>query len=147
MGKRPFWREKTLQEMSQAEWESLCDGCAKCCLLKLEDEDTGEFHYTDVACRLLDHQTCRCIDYKNRKQKVPDCVVLTPKKIASLKWMPSTCAYRLISEGKDLFPWHPLISGDAGSVHDHNVSVLGKIVAEKDIPEEDLEFRIVDWAG
>ena len=146
LGKRPFWREKNLSEMTTDEWESLCDGCAKCCLLKLEDEDTGDFHYTDVACQLLDHQTCRCIDYKNRKQKVPGCVVLTPKNIASLKWMPSTCAYRLIFEGKDLFPWHPLISGDAKSVHDYNVSVFGKVVAEHDIPEDDLEVRIVDWA-
>ncbi len=102
MAEKPFWRRKTLAEMTRGEWESLCDGCARCCLDKLEDDDTSEISYTEVACRLLDLGTCRCTDYSNRTRFVPDCVVLTPRTVARLTWLPSTCAYRLISEGKDL---------------------------------------------
>ena len=108
----PFWREKPLEAMSDAEWESLCDGCARCCLVKLDDEETGTIHYTDVGCALLDAGACRCRDYGNRQAQVPDCVRLTPENIRDLAWMPPTCAYRLVAEGRDLYWWHPLVSGD-----------------------------------
>ncbi|MBV8440210.1 MAG: YcgN family cysteine cluster protein, partial [Hyphomicrobiales bacterium] len=118
----PFWRTKTLDEMSASEWESLCDGCGRCCLVKLEDEDDGEIHFTDIGCKLLDAKTCRCLDYKSRHRRVPDCVKLTPQAVRSLSWLPVTCAYRLVAEGKDLFDWHPLVSGSADSVHEAGVS-------------------------
>lgn len=141
----PFWKEKTLKEMSQSEWESLCDGCGKCCLLKLQDEHTGAVDYTDVACRLLDIGACRCMDYENRQAKVHDCVRLTADKVAELKWMPSTCAYRLVAEGKDLYWWHPLLSGDPESVHRAGISVRGRAVPEGRVPERRLLKHIVKW--
>ena len=143
MAEDPFWRRKTLAEMTRSEWESLCDGCAKCCLDKLEDEDTGEIQYTEVACRLLDLGTCRCTDYANRKRFVPDCVVLTPRTVARLSWLPSSCAYRLVSEGKDLEWWHPLVSGDPETVHRAGVSVRGRAVPEA--LAGDLEDHVVHW--
>ena len=139
----PFWRRKSLDEMSTTEWESLCDGCARCCLIKLEDEDTGKLDYTDVACRLLDHRTCRCSDYSNRRSQVPDCVNLTPAAVRNLGWLPDTCAYRLIAEGEDLAWWHPLVSGDPETVYEAGISVRGRIVAEES--GIDPEDRIVDW--
>jgi len=141
----PFWRTKTLDRMSRTEWESLCDGCAKCCLIKLEDDDTGEIAYTNVACRLLDLETCRCTEYFNRKLKVPGCVVLTPENLKMLPWMPATCAYRLVHEGKDLPAWHPLVSGRKSTVHDHGISVRGRAVSETAIEEEDLPRFLTDW--
>ena len=130
--------------MSRAEWESLCDGCAKCCLHKLEDEDTGEIVQTNVACRLLDMEECRCTKYTERRRLVPDCVVLNPSNVGNLSWMPQTCAYRLLAEGKDLFDWHPLVSKDPDSVHRAGISVRGRAVSERDAGE--LTHHLVDWS-
>ena len=143
----PFWRAKTLEEMDAAEWESLCDGCGRCCLNKLEDLDTGEIAWTDVACRLLDRQTCRCRSYPDRQAFVPDCIPLDPEAVRSLSWLPPTCAYRLVAEGCDLYWWHPLVSGDPDSVHDAGVSVRDRTVSEEDWPVEALEGRVVQWPG
>lgn len=126
----PFWKRKTLAAMSEAEWESLCDGCGRCCLHKLEDIDNGEVHYTRIACHLLDLGSCRCTDYARRQEKVPDCVTLTPASVATLTWLPGTCAYRLIEEGKDLPWWHPLVSGDPDTVHQAGISVRGRVLPE-----------------
>lgn len=137
----PFWKTKTLEEMSPAEWESLCDGCGKCCLAKLEDEDTGEIHWTSVGCRLFDGATCRCTDYPNRLQKVPDCIGLTPEKVRSLSWLPSTCGYRLVAQGRDLFAWHPLRSGRSESVHEAGISMRGRLTAvETELAEPEDYF-------
>ena len=147
MDDQPFWRKKRLEEMSEAEWESLCDGCGRCCLNKLEDIDTGEIFWTDVACRLLDGESCRCKNYPKRRKLVPDCVQLTPKSVGKLSWLPPTCAYRLVDEGRELYWWHPLVSGDASSVHAAGISVSGKTVSEDDVPLEFLEARTVAWPG
>lgn len=141
----PFWQRKTLDEMNRSEWESLCDGCARCCLNKLEDWDTGEIAWTNVACRLLDDETCRCRDYPNRQRHVPDCIGLTPETVRNLNWLPPTCAYRLIDEGGDLYWWHPLVSGDPESVHEAGISVRGRTVPEEEIAVEDYEDYLVDW--
>ncbi|MFY0692426.1 MAG: YcgN family cysteine cluster protein [Paracoccaceae bacterium] len=148
-GMRPkFWERVALQDMSSEEWEALCDGCGKCCLNKLEDEDTQDVAFTRVACRLLDDETCRCAQYDIRKQFVPDCVVLTPQNIGDIAyWMPSTCAYRLLFEGKPLRDWHPLISGTSETVHAAGVSVRGKTVPEFEIPEEEWEDYIIEEPG
>ena len=127
------------------EWESLCDGCARCCLNKLEDWDTGEIYWTNVACQLLDHDTCRCKDYENRQSLMPDCIQLTRKKIAELSWLPPTCAYRLLDEGNDLPVWHPLLTGNSDAMHEAGISVRGRVIAEDDMDAEDLENHIVDW--
>ncbi|ABA57852.1 YcgN family cysteine cluster protein [Nitrosococcus oceani] len=139
-----FWKHKPLQAMSSEEWEALCDGCGKCCLHKLEDEETGEVFYTSVACRLLDLHYCRCTDYQNRVRKVPDCLSLREELTEALKWLPSTCAYRLINEGKELFPWHPLVSGDPETVHQAGISVRGVAIPESQAG--DLEDHLVDWS-
>lgn len=144
---KPFWRVKTLGEMTDSEWESLCDGCGRCCLNKLEDADTGEISWTNVACRLFDGETCRCRDYRNRHAKVSDCIALTADNVPELGWLPPTCGYRLVAEGRDLYWWHPLVSGDPQTVHDAGVSVRGRTVSEKDVPEEDLEDYVVRWPG
>lgn len=141
----PFWRAKTLEEMTREEWESLCDGCARCCLNKLEDIDSGRIVYTDVVCELLDGDTCRCTDYRNRSVRVPECITMTVEDVRTLTWLPSTCAYRLVREGRDLYPWHPLVSGDPESVHRAGVSVRGKTVSETDWPVESWEDRVVTW--
>ena len=137
-----FWETKTLREMDRAEWESLCDGCGKCCIHKLEDEETGALMATNVACRLLDRRTGRCTDYKHRRAYVPECVRLTPEKLDQLDWLPSTCAYLLLHEGKPLPEWHPLITGDPESVHKAGQSVRGWTISEVDAG--DLEHHLVD---
>lgn len=147
MTELPFWKTKSLQEMTPEEWESLCDGCAKCCLLKLEDEDTGEIAYTRLHCKLLDAGTCRCSDYENRKAIVPDCVKLTPKKIDEIKWMPRSCAYRLIAEGQDLPDWHHLVCGDRDRIHREGHSIMGRTKSEETVLEEDQLDWVVDWKG
>ena len=136
-----FW-ELPIEALNGAEWEALCDGCGKCCLHKLEDAETGEIHPTNVACKLLDRRSGRCSDYKNRRKYVPDCVRLTLAKLRDMDWLPSTCAYRLRFEGKPLFDWHYLLSGDPESVHDAQISVRGWTIAEEDAGE--IEYHIVD---
>jgi len=144
----PFWRRKRMSEMTAAEWESLCDGCGRCCLNKLIDEDTNETVYTDVGCVLLDGQTCRCTDYKHRQAKVKDCVKLTWRNVSRLSWLPPTCGYRLIAQGKDLPWWHPLVSGTQETVHTAGISVRGRVSAsEEDVPDEKLVDYIVGWPG
>lgn len=138
-----FWREKTLSDMTKEEWESLCDGCGLCCLHKLEDQDSHEVSYTNVACRLLESTSCRCKNYPERKRLVPDCVILTPDRVSEFKWLPQSCAYRLISEGKDLQPWHPLISGSETTVHKAGISVQGRVICEREAG--DLQDHIFDW--
>jgi hypothetical protein len=140
---KPFWQTKRLAEMSRAEWESLCDGCGKCCLHKLQYEDTGELHYTNVACRLLDLATCRCTRYAERQRLVPDCVALRADKVLELNWLPSTCAYRLLANGRDLPWWHPLVSGDPATVHAAGQSVRGRAIAEKHA--DILDHHLVTW--
>lgn len=145
-GLRPlFWEDTPLTKMNAAEWEALCDGCGKCCLNKLEDEDTEEVALTRVACRLLDDATCRCAHYENRHQFVPDCIVLRPDNLDThAYWMPKTCAYRLLWQGKNLPEWHPLITGTAESVHDAGISVQGMTVSEFDVPFEEWEDHIIE---
>ena len=140
---QPFWKTKRLNEMTRQEWESLCDGCGKCCLLKLEDEDTGEIHTTNVTCRLMDLKTCRCTRYAERKRLVPDCVILDTENVHQLSWMPKTCAYRLLAEGKDLYDWHPLKTGDPESTWKAGMSVRGRTVSER--VAGDLMHHLVDW--
>ncbi len=140
-----FWERKKLDQMSQLEWEALCDGCGKCCLNKLEDEDSGQVALTRVACRLLDDASCRCAQYDIRHQFVPDCIVLKPDNIdKNAYWMPETCAYKLLWQGDKLPDWHPLISGTADSVHAAGVSVQGLTVSEFDTPEDDWEEHIIE---
>lgn len=139
-----FWREKSLTEMSREEWESLCDGCARCCLEKLEDTVSGEISHTNVACVLLDTETCSCSNYAERFRFMPDCVPLNPKNVHELRWMPSTCAYRMLAEGKDLAPWHPLVSGARHTVVTAGISVKGRCIAGRDAVGE-LEDYIVEW--
>lgn len=140
-----FWESIPLEKMSASQWESLCDGCAKCCLHKLEDEDTGEVFYTDVACELLDLSSCKCSSYSDRKLKVPDCVVLTPDDVSQFDWLPKTCAYRLISEGKPLLKWHPLVSGKASSCVKKGQSVSHFAVSETFLEQSDLQDRVIRW--
>jgi uncharacterized cysteine cluster protein YcgN (CxxCxxCC family) len=140
-----FWETKTLRQMSSEEWESLCDGCARCCLHKLEDEESEEVFYTDVACQYLEQDACRCTEYQDRNRLVPNCVWLTPDDVDTFHWLPTTCAYRLIAEGQALPSWHPLVSGRAESVHEAGISVAGRCVSEAFVHDEDFEDRIIRW--
>lgn len=145
-GLRPdFWKRFPLDDLPRNEWEALCDGCGKCCLIKLEDEETFEVAYTNIACRLLDIGTCRCGNYALRRQLVPGCVVIDQNNLDDIiDWMPRTCAYRLVREGQDLPDWHPLISGDPESPHRAGVSMAGRMVPEYDIDEDDWPDFILD---
>ena len=140
-GAAPFW-EKPLEALSRSEWEQLCDGCGKCCLHKVEDEVSGEIHPTNVACRLLDRQSCRCSSYRTRRSFVPDCVRLSAGNVARYQWLPSSCAYRLRAEGRPLPEWHPLLTGDPESVHRAGMSVRGWTVSEDEAG--DLDHHLVD---
>lgn len=139
---RPFWKSKSLGEMTKAEWESLCDGCGRCCLNKLEDEDTGKFLYTRAACKLLDIGTCQCTDYPNRAKRVPDCVTLTPQNVPELGWLPESCAYRRLDEGRGLAWWHPLVSGTAETVRKAGISVENEAYTEEGITVDELVHHI-----
>jgi hypothetical protein len=141
----PFWRHKPLAELSQAQWEALCDGCGRCCVHKLEDEDTGTVHYTDIACELLDAGNCRCRDYAHRTDRVPDCVVVTPDRLDELDWLPRTCAYRRLAEGRDLAWWHPLVSGDPDTVRRAGISVAGRVTPARDPSLDRLEEHVIRW--
>lgn len=142
---QPFWRRKSLAEMDRDEWEALCDGCGRCCLLKLRDSDSGAVHFTRVACRLLDLDSCRCTDYARRQQLVEDCVPMTLEHVRELDYLPTTCAYRLVAEGKPLAAWHPLVSGDPDSVHAAGISVRGRVLAESAVHPDGLEEHVVRW--
>ncbi len=143
----PFWKTKSLTEMNPQEWESLCDGCGLCCLIRFEDEDTGEVVPTRVHCKLFDAVKCTCVDYVNRKAQVPDCIKLTPNNVSSLAWMPKSCAYRRLNEGRDLAWWHPLVSNDPETVHQAGVSVRRQTVSETALAESEdaLDFEASEW--
>ena len=140
----PFWQTTPLADMDEAQWEAVCDGCAKCCLVKLQDEDTGELAFTNLACRQLDLGTCRCKNYPQRTQMVSDCVKLTKDNLAQIDFMPPSCANRLLNEGKGLPDWHPLVSGTPGSVVAAGMSVQGRVIPEGD-GDEDVENHVVVW--
>ena len=139
----PFWKRKSLAEMSDEEWESLCDGCALCCMLKVEDEDTGEVFYSDVACKLLDLETCRCTNYAQRAKLVADCMVLTVDNSEPYEWLPDSCAYRRLWNGKELPAWHPLITGDPDSVHEAGISMKGRAISENDADELTVLWSVI----
>ena len=144
--RRPrFWETVALANMAPDEWEAICDGCAKCCLVKLEDEDDGTVYFTDVHCFLLEAGSCRCGDYANRTARVPDCVVLAPARLEDVHWMPTSCSYRLLAEGRGLAAWHPLVAGDGEAVHRAGLSVRGRSVPETAVAADELEDRVVDW--
>ena len=142
MDQKPFWQEKTLAQMDETEWESLCDGCARCCLHKIEDEDTGEIFFTKIACRLLDLKTCRCTNYAQRSTEVPSCLDLR-NHFTQFQWLPSTCAYRLLAEGKNLPSWHPLLSGTPKSVRKAKISIAAFAIPEN--PKLELVDNVIEW--
>lgn len=138
-----FWDKKPLSELSKSEWESLCDGCAKCCLHRFEDEDTLDIYFTNVCCQYLDQMTCQCSDYKRRSVNVPTCVTITQEILEDPYWLPETCAYRLLAEGKKLPDWHPLISGSIDTVVESGHSIGGRVINE--LETDDLEHHMIDW--
>lgn len=140
---QPFWKRKTLAELTYEEWESLCDGCGLCCLQKLEDDEDGGIYYTRIACKLLDLNTCKCTNYTNRKQFVPDCIQLTPEHTADFHWLPNSCAYRLVAEGKDLPIWHHLICENHDAVHTERISQSGRMLSEQDVNENEWEQHLI----
>jgi len=140
-----FWEHKKLAEMTREEWESLCDGCGRCCLKKLEDEDTGVVTYTDVACRLLDVERCRCSHYAERIKHVTDCIELTAGNLNELSWLPDSCAYRRLAAGQPLEWWHPLESGSAETVHTAGISVRGRAVSERHVHPDEIQERVIRW--
>ncbi len=140
-----FWQSTALSAMNQQQWESLCDNCGRCCLHKLEDDDTGEIYFTDVACRYLDAETCQCPHYDTRQALVPDCLSIKPDWGRKFNWLPNTCAYRLLSEGKDLPDWHPLVSGDGSSVHLAGISVRGRTFSDDEVSEQDFHTHVITW--
>ena len=141
----PYWKTTPLAEMTQEQWEALCDGCGRCCLQKLRDEDTNELYFTNVACHLLDRHSCRCGDYANRQGIVSDCVSLTPEALAGIDWLPPSCAYRRLAEGRDLPDWHVLMCGDPDAVHRSGASVRGRVISERDAGA--WEGHIRAWPG
>ncbi len=145
MAGEPFWRSKKLAEMTNSEWESLCDGCGICCLNKLEDWETGEIAWTNIRCTLLDGDSCRCTDYENRQATVPDCIQLTLEEVHEISWLPPTCAYRLVRDGRELKWWHHLNSGSRDTVHEAGVSVRGRTISEDGLDVDDFENYLVDW--
>ena len=140
-----WWHDKSLAELSESQWEALCDGCAKCCLHKLEDEDSGEVFYTKVHCRFLDDQACRCTDYKNRLSLVPNCLELRSADWKELNWLPSTCAYRLRAQDQALPQWHPLVSGSRESVHRAGASIRGRVISDEHVHPDGYDECIVNW--
>ena len=146
---KPFWKTKSLSEMDRDEWESLCDHCGKCCLLKLQDDDATDeeesVYYTNVVCNLFDKSDGHCTDYWNREERVPTCIRLTQDNLSDLEWMPPSCSYKRVMEGRGLAQWHHLITGDKNTIHEKNKSVLGRVVFENEVDEEDLEEYIVTW--
>ncbi len=145
MGEPGFWEAKRLEELTHAEWEALCDGCGRCCLHKLENESDGRLAYTAVACRLLDTENGGCTDYAHRQDRVPDCLVLDPASIGAFGWLPESCAYRRVAEGRGLATWHPLISGDPDSVHAAGISVRGRVISEEHVPPDHLHEYVIHW--
>jgi uncharacterized cysteine cluster protein YcgN (CxxCxxCC family) len=141
---QPFWKTKPLEQLSREEWESLCDGCGRCCLFKFQDEDTEEVFYTNVACKLFDRHAARCTRYLERSVLVPSCLTLDTDLVHKLNWMPETCAYRLLAEGKDLPGWHPLVSGDQASVIRAGISMRGRVILENEIDMDKLEEYIIE---
>ena len=138
-----FWKGKTLEQLSPEEWEALCDGCGQCCLYKLEDEESGDLYLTNVVCRFLDHKSCQCRVYKERHQAVPTCVQLTPQNVLELKWIPPTCAYKLIAEGRELPAWHPLICGERQSLQKSEFFVGDRVISETEVDMDDLENYVI----
>lgn len=145
---RPYWETVPLEDMDTDQWEGLCDGCGKCCMAKLIDEDTDEIHYTTVACALFDAETCRCVDYANRFAKIADCVQLTPDNVRQIPWLPTTCAYRLVVEGRPLPDWHPLVSSDRATVHSAGISMRDRVTAHETDLAQDTDYldHLVDGA-
>ncbi|MCQ4348430.1 YcgN family cysteine cluster protein [Pseudomonas stutzeri] len=143
----PFWKRKPLAQLDRDEWESLCDGCGLCCLQKLEDEDDGSVYYTRIACKLLDLDSCLCSNYAERQRFVPDCIRLTPEQADQFRWLPPTCAYRLVAEGKDLLPWHHLVCGDRRAVHEARISQAGRMLSETSVADADWEEHLIFRAG